>query len=170
LSELEAYDLAVVVPSGWEGRIFRRAEDGDLRASQVAGAPGPPGERSFPVVHVASIPLPIDIADYGSDVVEDLGGSDTLVVLKEFDPAEAVTALFARVGMPRPIDPEVFDPSTLQRRLDGQAGYQVFFQESGRAFCLYVVLGDYRNRNAVVPLVNAVLSTLRIGPPTLVAP
>ncbi len=52
----------------------------------------------------------------------------------------------------------------LQRNLEGQGGYQEFFHEAGRVFCLYVVLGDFAQRTAVVPVVNQVLATLAIQP------
>lgn len=163
MPELSAYGLTVDPPAGWEGRIFRRVEAGEARASEVAGPPAPPGELTFAVVHVATIPLPSDMADYGSDVVSELGADDALVILKEFEPASASQPLFESRGMPRPLDPGAFDPAMLQRRLDGQAGFQAFFNEAGRAFCLYVILGSYDNRIQTVARVNDVLATLSIG-------
>ena len=164
MSELEAYGLAVEVPTGWEGRVFRRAEAGQPQASNVAGAAAPPGELTFPVVHVATVPIPNDAADYGSDVVVDLGPDDAFIVLKEFDASDVAQPLFARDGMPRSLAAEDFDPAALQRQLSGQAGRQVFFHENGRAFCLYVVLGSFNRRLQVVPAVNAVLGGIRIDP------
>lgn len=166
VAELSAYGLSVDPPSGWEGRIIRRAEAGEARAADVPGPAAPPGELTFPVVHVATIPLPIDMADYGSDVVTELGEDDALVILKEFEPASVSQPLFASPGMPRPLDPGAFDPAVLQRRLDGQAGYQAFFNEAGRAFCLYVILGSYDRRVQTVIRVNEVLATLRIDAET----
>ncbi|MEX2267046.1 MAG: hypothetical protein WEA75_00020 [Acidimicrobiia bacterium] len=163
MSEIEAHGLAVDLPAGWEGRVFRRAEAGEVQAAGVVGASAPPGELTFPVVHVASIPIPNDAADYGSDLVESLGPDDAFIVLKEFEPADATQPLFARAGMPE-LAPEDFDPAGLQRQLSGQAGRQEFFHEAGRAFCVYVVLGSYSRRNEVVPAVNAVLAGIRIDP------
>jgi hypothetical protein len=164
VSEIDGYGLAVDLPAGWEGRIFRRLEAGELRVAEVAGAAAPVGERSFPVAHLATIPLPIDMADFGSDVVTDLGSTDALVVVKEFDPVAVGQALFARSGMPRALGAADFDPATLQRRLDGQAGHQTFFNQAGRAFCLYVVVGDANKRGEVASRVSQVLSTFRIDP------
>jgi hypothetical protein len=70
--------------------------------------------------------------------------------------------LFAPSGLPQHLDPDAFDPATLQRRLVGQAGLQRFFTQANRAFCLYVVLGGYTNRNTVVPRVNEVLASFQI--------
>lgn len=50
MSEIEAHGLTVDVPPGWEGRVYRRAQAGELRPNNVAGAPAPPGELTFPVV------------------------------------------------------------------------------------------------------------------------
>ena len=50
----------------------------------------------------------------------------------------------------------------MQRTLSGQSGRQIFFNESGRAFCLYVVLGSHRQREVLVPLANDVLASLAI--------
>jgi hypothetical protein len=163
MPEIAAHGLHVDAPTGWEARIFRRAEQGEVNV-EVAGAAAPPGERTFPVVHVATVLLPMDMADYGSDVVEDLRRDDALVVLKEFDPESATQPLFKREGMPRKLAPRDFDPGTVQRRLEPQAGYQAFFQEGGRTFCLYVVLGDFGRREHAVPVVNEVLATIVIDP------
>jgi hypothetical protein len=162
MAELNAYGLAVAPPAGWEGRIFRRPEQGEVESADVPGAPAPEGERTFPVVHVATIPLPMDAADYGSDVVEDLGRNDVLIVLKEFAPDAATSKLFAREGMPRTLRAAHFSPGVLQRSLPGLAGHQSFFHEADRAFCLYVVIGDHSRAEQVVPRVNAVLGSLTI--------
>ena len=86
------------------------------------------------------------------------------MILKEFDPVDLGTPLFERDGMPRTLSADDFRSSMLQRNLEGQGGYQEFFHESGRVFCLYVVLGDFAQRTAVVPAVNQVLATLTIEP------
>jgi hypothetical protein len=85
------------------------------------------------------------------------------VVLKEYAPANIQTKLFAPMGLPRRLDPDAFDPRVLNRQIAGQAGLQRFFQESGRAFCLYVVLGGYQRRHDVVPAVNTVLDSVQIA-------
>jgi hypothetical protein len=165
MPQIQAHGLAVQTPPGWEGRIFRRRRAGEPSAqAEVPGAPAPPGEQIFPVVHVATIPLAADVADFVSDAVEQLGPADAIVVLKEYDPASATTKLFAATGLPGALDPDGFDPRVLNRQLAGQAGLQRFFNQSGRAFCLYVVIGAYQRRHDVVPAVNAVLATVQIDP------
>ena len=169
MPQLQAHGLTLHTPGGWEGRIFRRPQFGQVATDASGDAPGQPapfGEQTFPVMHAATIALPANVADYASDAVTQLGANDALVILKEFAPSEATTPLFASSGLPRSLDPDSFNPDVLQRRLAGQAGVQRFFNEGGRAFCLYVVLGGYANRQGVVPGVNKVLAGIQIGPST----
>lgn len=165
MAQIRAHGLAVQPPPGWEGRIFRRRQAGELSAQAEAPGPAAPaGEQTFPVVHVATIPLATDVADFVSDAVEHLGPTDAIVVLKEYAPANATARLFDATGLPQSLDPDAFDPRVLNRQLAGQAGLQHFFNDSGRAFCLYAVLGGYQRRHDVVPGVNAVLRTVQIDP------
>ncbi len=165
MPQLAAHGLSVDTPRGWEGRIFRRPQSGQVTAADAPpGPPAPPGELTFPVLHASTIALPNDVADYASEAVVGLGPDDAIVVLKEFAPANAAQPLFAAAGLPRTLDPDAFAPNVLQRRIRGQAGLQRFFHDGGRAFCLYVVLGAYTNRQRVVPRVDAVLASIQISP------
>jgi hypothetical protein len=165
MTDLSARGVGVTLPPGWEGRVFRRPAAGEVAASAADGRPAPPGELTNTVLHAATIPLPPDTGDFASSAVPTLGPADALVVLIEYDRANATAPLFAEVSpVPRRLDPDDFSPRTLQRALAGQAGVQRFANEAGRAFCLYVVLGAFRNRVRVVAQVNAVLATLTIGP------
>ena len=60
------------------------------------------------------------------------------------------------------LDAGSFNPANLQRAIPGHAGTQVFCTESGRPFCLYVVLGSWALARLGVSRVNAVLATLRV--------
>lgn len=142
--------LALQLPPGWDGHIYRRAPTDQA--------------KTFAVLHAANFPLPPDRGDFGSNAVEAMGPDHVLVVLFEYDPASASTALFSKQGAPSALDPKQFSPNSLQRALPGQAGTQVFFSEQGRALCLYVVLGSYANRSNLVALVNSVLQSLTIQP------
>jgi hypothetical protein len=142
--------LALTLPAGWEGAIYRRA-------------PGP-GESTHPVVHAATVPLPPARGDFGSLVVDQLGADDVFVALLEYQPGSAGEAMFrATAGVPG-LTPDMFSPYALQRLLPGQAGSQQFFTTGGRAFCLYVVLGSFANRSSLVAQANAVLATMQIQP------
>jgi hypothetical protein len=144
--------------------VFRRPAFGEVAASAADGPPAPPAEVPNTILHAATIPLPPDTGDFASGVVDQLGGDDVLVVLFEYDAGSAHTTLFAHAGVPRVLRADDFSPTVLQRVIRGQAGVQYFAQEAGRAFCLYVVLGAYAKRKALVDRVNALLATLVIQP------
>jgi hypothetical protein len=163
VGELTGQGVTVDLPSGWDGRIFRRPQQGEAAAAE-AGAPAPSGATTHTVVHLASVALPSKIGDFGSGAVERLGARDVLVVLFEYDAASAGKRLFDRQGFPRALEAGAFSPNVLQRRLRGQAGTQVFFTEAGRAFSLYVVLGSYDRRTELVPIVNQVLASIQVNP------
>jgi hypothetical protein len=117
-----------------------------------------------PIVHLANFALPEERGDFGSGAVELMGDRDVFVVLFEYEPEAARTALFKTRGIPRTLTAADFDPTMLRRGIAGQAGYQTFFNEAGRAFCLYVVLGSSAARNRLIKLVNSVLATVQIAP------
>jgi len=165
VTELSAHGISVTVPSGWEGRVFRRPASGEITATAADGPPAPPGEITSAVVHVSTIALPPDAGDFASGAVDRLGPDDALVVVFEYDTASVDQPLFAARGIPRALSPDDFSPAMLQRTLPGQAGAQRFFQEAGRAFCLYVVLGSFVRRRELVGSVNEVLASLAVGGP-----
>lgn len=150
---MNAYGLSVAPPRGWDVRITRRPD-------------GPHGDRSHPVLHACTRPLPEDRGDYGSGAVELLGSDDVFVSLLEFGPESVPTALFARKGLPSPLPIGSFAPNRLQRTLPGQSGLQLFFQDNGRAFCLYVVLGAHSRRVALLPKAEQLVASLRIAAET----
>jgi hypothetical protein len=113
-------------------------------------------------LHAATFSLPVVRGDFGGGAVDIMAPGDALVVLLEYHPSSTGRALFARSGMPRALTPNAFSPACLQRGIAGQAGVQLFFNQGGRAFCLYTVLGSYAMRSVVVPSVNAVLAGIQI--------
>jgi hypothetical protein len=152
---IEAHGLGADLPEGWEGAIRAERED-ELRAAGVVGG------RAFPIVHLASFALPEDRGDFGSGAVDHMTGDDDFVALLEYGPEEVGTALFSGEGLPRRLDPRRFSPRALQRTLAGQAGFQHFFSQGGRAFCLYVVLGDANDTHRHVRSVERVLAGVEI--------
>ena len=168
MTALDAHGIGLEVPGGWDARIAVR-RDGEpeiLRSSS-----GTPVMRAHPrpVVHLANFGLPEERGDFGGGVVELMGDRDVLIVVFEYEPEATSAALFAATGMPRELAPNDLDPSMLRRGLPGQAGFQGFFQEGGRAFCLYVVIGSHAARTRLVALVNTVLAGVRITPAASVA-
>jgi hypothetical protein len=152
---IAAHGLGADLPDGWEGTI-RVERDDDLRAAGVAGG------RAFPVAHLASFALPDERGDFGSGAVDHMTAADDFVALLEYGPEEVGTALFSGDGLPRRLDPRRFSSRALQRTLSGQAGLQHFFSHGGRAFCLYVVLGDAQDTHRHVRSVERVLAGVEI--------
>lgn len=167
---LNAHGVSVSPPAGFEGRVFRRPAFGDVTATGDEGPQAPPGEVPNTVVHVSTIALPPGTGDFASGAVDLLQVDDVLIVLFEYDAASATQPLFARNGLPRAVAADDFSPGVLQRAIPGQAGCQYFFNEGGRAFCLYAVIGAYAQRVALAAKVNAVLATVQIEPLPAVGP
>lgn len=161
--QLRGHGIRAELPGGWEGAIRREAApagsgDGELAAASAA--------QTAPVVHLATFALPADRGDFGSGAVDLMSDEDAFVALLEYGPEEADTPLFAAQGLPRRLDPRVFSGRSLQRAMRRQAGWQHFFTEAGRAFCLYVVLGDGGDANRQVRRVEEVLAQIEIEPAT----
>lgn len=149
--ELTAHGLTVDAPTGWDVRIGRRPTAGSA-----------PGAVPRPVLHAATLRLPPDVADFGDGVLQQLSAQDVFVALFEYEPEACRTALFARKGRPVPAAAD-FSPYGMQPSLPGQSGRQWFFQDRGRAFCLYVVLGSHARRAALVGTLLPVLASLDIA-------
>jgi uncharacterized surface protein with fasciclin (FAS1) repeats len=169
VTDLNAHGISVTLPAGWEGRVFRRPAAGEVTAA-ADGPPAPAGETTHAVVQVSTIALPPDAGDFASGAVDRLGTEDALVVLFEYDPASVSKPMFSAVGVPRAMAADDFSPNVLQRTIRGQAGAQQFFQEGGRAFCLYVVLGSFPNRQRLVGGVNQVLASISVDGGKTAAP
>jgi hypothetical protein len=151
MATLRAHGIEAQLPSGFEGRIFRRTATAD--------------DQPYPVAHLATFALPARVSDFGGGAVELMGSGDIFMVLFEYGPESVGTALFARQGMPRALGAGDFRPYVLRRGIGGQAGTQWFFTEASRPFTLYAVLGSYGRRFDLVPRVNSVLGGLSVGPP-----
>lgn len=163
MASVGAHGITLALPAGWDARIEVR-NDGVTQAAITASGAPVTALRSRPVAHLANFGLPAARGDFGSGAVELMGDRDVFVVLFEHEPAATQTALFRTHGLPRSLTLRDFEPATLRRGIAGQSAHQAFFQEQGRAFCLYVVLGSHARRARLVPLVNRVLATVQLGP------
>ncbi len=159
---IEGHGIAVELPDGWEGSIDRRPQEARASASSADVEPTLV-DTEHPITHLANFPLPNERGDYGSGAVEQMTSIDVLVCLLEHGPEDVGTPLFSNEGIPT-LTPAQFDPSSMQRTIEGMSGTQAFFTENGRAFCLYAVLGSHRDRRALVPIINDLLATLVIAP------
>ncbi|MFP5319716.1 MAG: hypothetical protein ACLGI2_15640 [Acidimicrobiia bacterium] len=146
MERLAGLGIGVDLPDGWDGRIYRRA-------NELAG------ERR--ALHAANFAMPPARGDYGSGVTELMEGDGVFVTLVEFSPENANTGLFRHQGLPE-VTADAFVPGGMPRAIAGQAGAQFFFSLGERAFCLFVVLGSYAARADLVPQVEEVLKTLSV--------
>jgi hypothetical protein len=167
--DLTGYGVSARLPTGWEGRVYRRPTPGAAQAAAAdAGAnqtaTGWLGDQTLPVMHLAKFALPADRGDFGSGAVELMGPTNVFLALLDYGPACLGGALFSSAGIPRP-NPQLFDPNGLQRQLPGQAGYQAFFTEAGRPMCLYVVIGSVRSAGTLCPQVDLVLDGVAVEAP-----
>jgi hypothetical protein len=148
--KVAAHGIAVDLPDGWEGRIFRRTH-GD------------------PTLHAGTFPLPFDDGEFGSRATARMPAGATFLTLTEYRPGQGLVpgkGLFAARAIPLPIRRSRFKPNQLLVARPGQRGFQHFFTEGGRPFCLYAVIHEPRLGAARADLgtVNSVLETLAIEP------
>lgn len=163
--KLTGHGLSAALPDGWEGAIVRQEPVDGARAQFHALSDDPPVAAtiaSLPVVHLATFPLPAGRGDFGSGAVEVMRDDDAFVSLLEYGPETVGTPLFD-APLPRRLAAADFNPLALQRTLPGQAGHQRFFTAAGRAFCLYVVVADWRRMATTLPRINDVLAGLEIA-------
>lgn len=169
---IEAHGIRAELPSGWEGRISRRAPSTDPASRAPRSAPedgaapsGPAlGEDTGPVLHLANFALPENRGDFGSGAVDVMGTGHLLVVLVEYGADSAGTALFPAVSRVPALTPRMFTPHGLQRVNPRQAGAQHFFTLNGRAFCLYSVVGDQRDAPRLSRRASDVTAQIAVAP------
>lgn len=165
--KLQSHGIETNLPPGWEGRIAMRVAPEEAAVAAAGGGVTPRGhaeEDIYPVVHLGNFPLPDDRGDFGSGAVDLMRDGDVLIVLAEYGPECAGTALFSHRGLPSRLTPNMFSSMALQRTLPGQAGCQIWLTDGGRAFCLYVVIGRQSNAARVLPAANQTLKATRIHP------
>lgn len=163
--ELSAYGITTQLLPGFEGRITKRTQPaGNAVGPSGNRARGTSGEVPNPVVHLANFALPENRGDYGSGAVDLMGAGHLFLCLFEYGPASVGQPLFARQGIPTNLAARQFSANGLQRAVPGQAGTQSWFTESGRPFCLYVVLGRRQDAPSLAPVANRALIATRIEP------
>lgn len=155
--------ITASLPRGWEGRIRQLSPVSPLLPKTAAPSrPPSSGELTEPFVHLANFPLLRNQATFGGAALQGMGPTNAFVALVQYAPSCLGTALFAPRGLPQKLRPTMFDSNALQRTIPGQAGFQAFFTQSNRPFCLYVVLGSLAQARSVVPEVNAVLRGIHV--------
>jgi hypothetical protein len=90
-----------------------------------------------------------------------MGPSNVFFALVEFG-AESVGQPMFREGRPR-VRASAFHPQAMQRPVPGASGMQRFFTDSGRAFCLYAVVGSHTRRSTLAPRVERAFGTVDLA-------
>lgn len=143
--ELSGYGIAVDLPPGWEGRIYKRPE-GD------------------PTLHAGNFALPVEDGDFGSRSLTGMGSGGAFVVVTEYERSLAGRGLFdPEAPAPLPATSEL-NAWALLRVRQGQFGIQRFMTIGGRPFCVYLVVGTVPSPSALLAEANIVLRTLAITP------
>jgi len=148
---LEAHGIAVELPHGWNGRIFRLAGGGAT-------------------LHAGTFALALDDSAFGDRSCAAIPTGGAFLSLTEYVPGAGLQpggGLFASRRMPWPLDPAGFSVRKLAHRRPGQSATQHFFTASCRPLCLYVVIATAPSRSsgrARLDVLNQVLRSVQIAP------
>jgi hypothetical protein len=148
---IEAHGIAVELPHGWSGRIFRLAEGGAT-------------------LHAGTFALALDDSSFGDASTATIPVGGAFLALTEYLPGAGLrpgAGLFAPPRIPRPLDPASFSHRKLAHTRPGQSATQHFFTSSRRAFCLYIVIAappSRAGRRHQLAALNRVLASVRIAP------
>jgi len=156
MAVMQGGGLTMDIPAGWDAEIYRRPAD-----TATLSASGVP-EQTNAVLHAANFALPEPRGDFGSGAVEIMQRHNLLIVLFEYNPEDAQTALFKHVGLPIPLSADDFDTHNMQRARRGLQGCQRFFNTGTRAWSLYVVTAEV-GQAALVAEANQVLATVEMS-------
>ena len=161
MSHHEAHGIAVELPPGWNGLIYRRRDEDE----DGAGAAERQVIRGGATLRASTVPVDFDDADFGSGIAARLGADDSMVVLFEYtvdDKLAPGTGLFEERGVPWPLQADQFHRRALQRNLRGHVGVQRFFTVHDRPFCVYAVVGSARRLGHQLGAINRLLTSVRI--------
>ncbi len=162
---IEAEDVGIELPGGWDGRVRRRRRNALPVGDPALELLGRPLRGHLVTAHAANFPLPADDGDFGTGATSMMPRRGVFASLVEFQPGGGLlpgVGLYAPAGVPGPLAAHDFDPSSMLRALPGQAGVQRFFTAAGRPFCLYAVVGWHREGVALVPQINQLLAAISI--------
>ena len=147
--ELTGFGISIDLPSGWEGRIFKNADDEESHA--------------FPIVHLTDFPLRVVEANFAGPMIATMDSSSSLLVLCEYGPEQAGTPLFAAGAPPNVIRlGDLYSDAFFGPHHHSLLARQWFFTLGSRAFCLYVVLGTEADAIDRLDQINSILASISV--------
>lgn len=154
--------INVQIPDDWYGRLY------------VDEGPAVGDATAYPTGHFATFALPaISITgSFGSGATAVMGSSDIFVALLEYVADQYLqpgVGRFRDQGFPTGIVPSAFAPNALQVARTNQVGFQRFFTVKGRAFCLFVVMGDAAFAAPHLSTLTSIVQGISIAPRPVVA-
>ena len=142
LSTVRGYGIALRLPRGWSGVVYRR-------------------RGSLPVLHAASFPLPpVDEDDGALRAIPRMRRRDVLFVMLEGDPR---VAGYARHALPIRLRRADFAAPVEGMPLP-HAFARIQFETGLRDFDLWIKLGAKPAPASAIRAANSVLATLRVAP------
>jgi len=148
VTALEAHGIAVELPRGWSGRLFKRPAGG-------------------PTLHAGDFQLALDDGEFGDQSTAAMPPGATFLAMTEYRPGtglEPGKGLFSSRRIPTALDPTSFSARGMAHPRPDQVGRQEFFTAAGRPFCLYVVVSGARvERRRQLATLDIVLRSLRIS-------
>jgi hypothetical protein len=139
---LEANGLTLELPAGWAGQLISRSPH-------------------LPTVQAASFPLDPGDEELGPASRAAMSAGDCFLALVEYLPGSGLRpgrVPFHEERIRLPLDPSSFSPE-----IGGRSVMERSFTQSGRAFCLHVVVAGSRlDRRRRLPLLDRVLGSLRV--------
>jgi hypothetical protein len=146
---VSGYGISLSAPAGWDSIIYQRdaANEGS----------------TLPVLQASTMSLgSLPLSDFGTDVYPLLGDTDIFFALIEYAYDPNATVFTTATSIPSFATTD-FSPTAFPRLSPPKVACQAFFSTAGRAFCLYVVLGNPQNADSLVSELNSLMSTLVIA-------
>jgi hypothetical protein len=119
---------------------------------------------AYPNLHAGNFGLTPEGSTFGQLSVQRMDPEKAMLVMVEFGPGSVGTPLFNSGRWPPIVAARDLNPANFPGpRPPGLAANQNFVTISGRAFCVYVVMGFADGTAPRIDEVNAVLRTIAVG-------
>lgn len=148
-----AYGFQAGVPSGWTVNIDQTPP----------ASPVPPSAPSTPFLHAGNFDFGQAIGTLGEGGYSAMGPGDVFVAIVALGPVGQIHFPMTS-GVPCGLTAEAFDTRNLPQLVAGHAGSHQAFSDQGRGFDMLAVVGDVKNADKLVPLIDSFLVGVKILP------